>query len=89
VYIKLGRRDDALRELERIETRGREGFGTAYDEALIHTALGDLDKACERLEGALHDTSVPINWMRLDPRMDPLRGRKCFTDVEKRLYGDG
>jgi DNA-binding winged helix-turn-helix (wHTH) protein len=87
VYVKLGRRDDALRELERIRANGREGFGTAYDEALIYTALGDLDKGCERLEGALHDTSVFINWMRLDPRMDALRGRQCFADVERKLYG--
>jgi hypothetical protein len=63
------------------------GFAVAYDEAAIYTALGDLDRACERLEHALKDGSVHINWMRLDPRMDALRGRKCFADVEKRLYG--
>jgi DNA-binding winged helix-turn-helix (wHTH) protein/tetratricopeptide (TPR) repeat protein len=88
VYLKLGLRDQAMRELERIETNGRNGFGTAYDEALIHTALGDLDKGCERLEHALRDGSVMLNWMRLDPRMDALRGRKCFADVERRLYED-
>jgi DNA-binding winged helix-turn-helix (wHTH) protein/Flp pilus assembly protein TadD len=87
VYIKLGLREEAMRELERIEAMGLKGFAVAYDEAAIYTALGDLDKACERLEGALTDGSVHINWMRLDPRMDALRGRKCFADVEKRLYG--
>jgi tetratricopeptide (TPR) repeat protein len=87
VYIKLGLRDQAMQELERIQANGRKGFGTAYDEATIHTALGDLDEACERLEHALEDGSVLINWMRLDPRMDALRGRKCFADVERRLYG--
>ena len=87
VYIKLGLRDEAMRELERIAGNGRKGFGVAYDEAAIYTALGDLDKACERLEHALNDGSVHINWMRLDPRMDALRGRKCFADVEKQLYG--
>jgi DNA-binding winged helix-turn-helix (wHTH) protein/tetratricopeptide (TPR) repeat protein len=87
VYAKLGLRDLALQELARIEANGRKGFGTAYDEALIHTAMGDLDKACARLGRALTDGSVMINWMRLDPRMDALRGRKCFGDVERRLYG--
>jgi DNA-binding winged helix-turn-helix (wHTH) protein/tetratricopeptide (TPR) repeat protein len=88
VYIKLGLRDQAMQELERIQANGRKGFGTAYDEATIYTALGDLDKACERLAHALEDGSVLINWMRLDPRMDALRGRKCFADVERRLYGE-
>lgn len=88
VYLKMGLRDQAMKELERIRARGRDGFPMAYDEALIRTALGDLDKACERLERALTDGSILINWMRLDPRMDALRGRKCFADVEQRLYRD-
>jgi DNA-binding winged helix-turn-helix (wHTH) protein/tetratricopeptide (TPR) repeat protein len=88
VYLKLGLRDEALKELQRIEDNGRKGFGTAYDEAVILTAMGDLDQGCERLERALSDGSVLINWMRLDPRMDALRGRKCFADVERRLYGE-
>jgi tetratricopeptide (TPR) repeat protein len=86
VYIRLGLQDKAMQELERIQANGRKGFGVAYDEATIYTALGDLDKACERLEHALQDGSVLINWMKLDPRMDALRGRKCFADVERRLY---
>jgi DNA-binding winged helix-turn-helix (wHTH) protein/Tfp pilus assembly protein PilF len=89
VYLKLGLRDEAMRELERIQANGRKGFGVAYDEATIYTAMGDLDRACERLEKALTDGSVLINWMRLDPRMDALRGRKCFAEVERRLYGQG
>jgi DNA-binding winged helix-turn-helix (wHTH) protein/tetratricopeptide (TPR) repeat protein len=89
VYIKLGLRDQAMQELERIQARGRKGFGTAYDEATIYTALGDLDTACKRLEDALKDGSVLVNWMRLDPRMDALRGRNCFAEVERRLYGEG
>ncbi len=87
VYLKLGLRDQAMQELERIQANGRKSFGTAYDEATIYTALGDLDKACEWLGHALTDGSVLINWMRLDPRMDALRGRKCFGNVERRLYG--
>jgi hypothetical protein len=29
---------------------------------------------------------VLVNWMRLEPLLDPLRGRQCFADAEKRLY---
>jgi tetratricopeptide (TPR) repeat protein len=87
VYVKLGLRDRALQELDRIAENGRKGFGVGYYEAAIYTALGDLDKACERLDHALSDGSILIHWMRLDPQMDALRGRKCFTEVERRLYG--
>ena len=88
VYLKMGLRDEAQKELDRIIANGKAGFGVAYDLATIYTALGDLDQACTQLERALTDGSVHVNWMRLDPRMDALRGRKCFADVEKRLYRD-
>jgi len=85
-YAKMGRRDDALGEIARLEERARAGFGVAYEQALIYTQLGDLDKGCEMLMRAVTDRSVLVNWMRLDPPLDPLRGRQCYADAERRLY---
>ena len=87
LYAKSGRRDDALREIARLESLESQGFGESYELATIYTTLGDLDKGCELLAAALTDGSFLLNWMRLDPRMDPLRGRQCFADVETKLYG--
>jgi DNA-binding winged helix-turn-helix (wHTH) protein/tetratricopeptide (TPR) repeat protein len=89
LYAKMGRREDALREIARLEERQRAGFGESYEMATIYATLGDLDKGCELLGRALKDYSFLVNWMRLDPRMDPLRGRQCFAEVERRLYGAG
>ena len=85
-YARLGRREDALREIERLAARGRAGYGVAYDQALIYVALGDLDKGCEMLARALTDHSLMVSWMRLEPRLDPIRSRQCFADAERRLY---
>jgi DNA-binding winged helix-turn-helix (wHTH) protein/tetratricopeptide (TPR) repeat protein len=87
LYAKMGRRDDALREVARIAARGREGFGVAYELALIHVALGDLDSGCRYLLTAVTDHSLLVNWMRLEPWLDPLRSRDCYVQAEKRLYG--
>ena len=89
LYAKMGRREDALREIVRLEDQQRAGFGESYEMATIYATLGDLDKGCELLGRALTDYSFLVNWMRLDPRMDPLRGRECFAQVERRLYGAG
>jgi DNA-binding winged helix-turn-helix (wHTH) protein/tetratricopeptide (TPR) repeat protein len=86
LYARLGDREAAMREVERLEARGREGFGVGYDLATIFAALGELDRGCEALTRAVDDHSILLVWMRLDPRMDPLRGRQCFTDVGKRIY---
>ena len=87
LYAKMGRRDDALREIARLEERERAGFGESYEMSTIYTTLGDLDRGCELLARSLADHSFHVNWMKLDPRMDPLRGRQCFADAERRLYG--
>ncbi|HEV7609002.1 MAG TPA: tetratricopeptide repeat protein [Steroidobacteraceae bacterium] len=86
LYAKSGRRDDALHEIDRLEAHGREGYGVAYEEAVIYAALGELDRGCEALTRAVDDHSVILSWMRLDPRVDALRGRQCFADVEQRVY---
>ncbi len=88
LYAKMGRVDDARREIARLEALEAQGYGEAYELATIHAALGDLDRGCEMLAQALTDHSFLVNWMRLDPRMDPLRDRRCFADVEQRLYRD-
>jgi DNA-binding winged helix-turn-helix (wHTH) protein/Tfp pilus assembly protein PilF len=83
---KQGNLDRARQEIVRLEELARKGFGTGYAIATIYTALGDLDRGCEYLARAVDDHSILLAWMRLDPRMDPLRGRRCFADVEKRVY---
>jgi tetratricopeptide (TPR) repeat protein len=88
LYARMGRREDALREIEGLEERRKRGYGLSYDQALVYLALGDLDKACEKLASAVTDYSLLVNWMRLDSRLDPLRGRQCFADAEKRLYAE-
>jgi DNA-binding winged helix-turn-helix (wHTH) protein/tetratricopeptide (TPR) repeat protein len=87
VYAKLGRRDDALRELERLDERARRGFAVAFERAQIYATLGDIAQACAALTLAVTDHSLLVNWMRLEPRLDPLRGSQCYADAEKKLYG--
>jgi DNA-binding winged helix-turn-helix (wHTH) protein/tetratricopeptide (TPR) repeat protein len=86
VYAKLGRRDDALRELSRLDERARRGFAVAYEQAQIYAALGDIDQGCAALVRAVSDRSLLVNWMRLEPRLDPLRGSQCYADAERKVY---
>jgi len=86
VYAHAGRRDDALRELERLERRELEGYGMSYEIAIIHAALGQIDEACKALRHAPDDHSQTLGWLRLDPRMDPLRHEACYAEVTQRLF---
>jgi tetratricopeptide (TPR) repeat protein len=88
VYAHAGRGDEARAEIERIERIGKEGFGVAYDVAIIQAALGDLSAACAALNRAIADHSLRLLYMRMETAMDPLRGEACFTEVERKLYGN-
>jgi DNA-binding winged helix-turn-helix (wHTH) protein/tetratricopeptide (TPR) repeat protein len=85
-YARADRREDAVRQLQRLERHQREGYGVSYEIAIIHAALGQMDEACAALRGALTDHSPTLNWLRLDPRMDSVRKASCYLEVQRRLY---
>jgi DNA-binding winged helix-turn-helix (wHTH) protein/tetratricopeptide (TPR) repeat protein len=85
VFAHAGRRDDALAQIERLKRRAEGGYGMSYEIAVIYAALGDKEKGCEALLKSLTDHSQWIGWMKLDPRMDPLRSEPCFTAAQDRL----
>jgi DNA-binding winged helix-turn-helix (wHTH) protein/Tfp pilus assembly protein PilF len=85
-YAHAGRRDAAQAEITRLESLERQGFGMAYDMAVIHAALGEGKSGCKALERALADHSLTLPWMRLDPRMDSLRRESCFTGIQNKVY---
>jgi hypothetical protein len=86
VYAHAGRREDAARELARLERHQREGYGVSYEMAVVHAALGQTDEACAALRRAPDDHSSALGWLRLDPRVDPLRKQACYMEVAQRLY---
>jgi tetratricopeptide (TPR) repeat protein len=71
---------------ERLDERASRGFAEAYEQAQIYATLGDIDQACAALARAVTDHSLLVNWMRLEPRLDPLRGSQCYADAERKLY---
>jgi serine/threonine-protein kinase len=86
VYARAGKRDDALREVERLERRELEGYGMSYEIAIIQAALGNIEEACAALRHAPEDHSQTLGWLRLDPRMDPIRKQACYAEVMQRLW---
>lgn len=86
-YARAGRREEASAEIKRLEGRGKQGYGVAYDLAGILAALGQTRAACAALQRALQDHSQLVGMLGSDPAMDPLRGEACFAEVERELLG--
>jgi Flp pilus assembly protein TadD len=74
-----GRADDARRRLaELIEVRARR-YVSAYDLAVIHAGLGEVDAAVDRLERGHQERTHWMALLGVDPRLDPLRSNPRFA----------
>ncbi len=85
VHAHLGERGKALEEIARIESLSAQGYGVGYELVIAHSALGDVASACKALDLAWRDASPFLGWMRLDPRLDPIRGQPCYAEVLARF----
>jgi serine/threonine-protein kinase len=84
-YARAGREADARRMLEVLEARRKERFVSPHGLAVVHLALGDRERAFEWLEQALAEHDTALVWLRVHPRLDPLRSDPRFVDIQKRV----
>lgn len=74
-------------ESERIvnEVTSQPGPFSPYDMATIYAAWRDPKGAINWLEKAIEGRSVDVIWIRVDPRLDPVRSDPHFTDLLARF----
>jgi TolB-like protein len=83
-YYRLGRQDDAERELEQYKTAvGPEGLGVTY--AMILAQWGRKDAALQALAKAVKDRGPDLQLWRAAWELDPLRNDPTFRALERRL----
>jgi serine/threonine-protein kinase len=87
VYALSGNRAAAEEILVRVSqpAAARGDFVAEQDAAYIRLALGRRDEALAGLERAVAQHSERILWLRVDPRVDALRGDPRFERLIRRL----
>jgi Flp pilus assembly protein TadD len=79
-----GRRDKALQTMA--ELKGLDEHSVhPYSIALVHIALGDTDEAFRWLEKAYHARDEDLVILKVDPRLDFLRGDPRFMSLLQRV----
>jgi Tfp pilus assembly protein PilF len=56
-----------------------------YDLAILHSVLGEKDEAFASLERAFELRAEALVWLKVDPRLDPLRLDRRFIDLLRRV----
>jgi serine/threonine-protein kinase len=77
-YAVAGKVREARATLAQLARASADRHVSPYFVALIHIALGDLETGLSWLERAYDEQSPWIGYMRVDPRLDPVRSRPRF-----------
>lgn len=84
-YAHAGRRSDALRLLEELKTRRKAGYVPAGAFVNAYLGLGENDQAFAWLEKAYKEQSNILQFLKVHPFFDPIRGDPRFADLVHRV----
>jgi TolB-like protein/DNA-binding winged helix-turn-helix (wHTH) protein/Tfp pilus assembly protein PilF len=85
VIAAAGERAEAERLLSELRQVEKKRFVCPYEIATTNLALGARDEAFRWLEEAYEARSICMIWLRVDPRLDPLRSDPRFQDLVRRV----
>jgi TolB-like protein/Tfp pilus assembly protein PilF/DNA-binding XRE family transcriptional regulator len=85
LYGTTGKLDDARAVYEEMNAKAARTYVPAYDIALVCIGLGWNEQALEYLAKAHQERSGWITYLKVDPRLDPLRGDVRFVDLLRRV----
>jgi serine/threonine-protein kinase len=85
LYALRGSRDQAVDELQRLDSLRKTQYVTSYAVALIYTALAQRDSAFVWLDRAVQERTHWLVWLNRDLRWKPLRGDPRFASLVRRV----
>jgi TolB-like protein/Tfp pilus assembly protein PilF len=84
-YNRAGRRDGALRLLAELKARRKAGYVPAGAFVNAYLGLGENDQAFVWLEEAYKEQSNILQFLKVHPYFDPIRGDPRFADLLRRV----
>jgi tetratricopeptide (TPR) repeat protein len=84
-YAVAGDRANAQVILNEMQSRAAQTYVPAYLAALIYAGLGDKDRAFAELEKAYETRDEFLVYLKIDPRLEPLRADPRFGSLAQRL----
>ena len=81
-----GRQNEAREILAQLTDASKTRYVSGYSFAVIHLGLGEKDQALDWLEkDARERTGFEINFIKVDPYLDPLRGDPRFEALVSKI----
>ena len=80
-----GNRAEAMKALYTLNELAKTRYVSSYDRLLIWVGVGENARAMDALEQAFQERSSALVKLKVDARLDPLRGNARFTDLVRRV----
>ncbi len=74
LHAHRGERAEALAMLKQVEDLSKNSTYSSMGLAILHTALGNLDKAFELIEASYQEREPGLVYLQVEPSLDLLRG---------------
>lgn len=84
-YARAGRRADAFRVLADLRRRRQTSYVPAGAFVNAYLGLGDLEQTFFWMEQACREQSNILQFMKVHPQFDPIRGDPRFADLLRRV----
>ena len=84
-YARAGRREDALPLLDELKRRQRKGYVPAGAFVNAYLGLGEKEQTFAWLERAYQEQSNILQFLKVHPFFDPIRGDPRFADLVHRV----
>ena len=85
VYAAAGDADAAARVIRELQQESAHRYVSPFEIGLIYVGLGDTRRAFEWLEKAYSERSDLLVYLKVDPRLDPIRNDRRFIDLVGRV----
>jgi len=84
-YAILGKKNEALDVLDKLNELSRKKYVSSYDMAAIYAALGEKESAFTYLENAYEERSGYLAYIKVDPRVNSLRSDPRFVRLLRKM----
>jgi len=85
VYAVSGNKSEAERVIAELREESTHRYVNLYELALIYVGLGQRDQAFNWLQKAYQERSDQLVYLKVDPRLDPVRSDSRFADLVRRV----
>ncbi len=84
-YAVAGKRREAVKLLEELKQISKRGYVSPYALALVAAGLGNKTETFARLAKAYTELDSALPFLKVNPRLAPLRSDSRFQDLVRRL----